>query len=221
MDKEKLIETLLDTLRNNPQKILWILALSFFILFIIKLIFGRKKIKPVAPAPTDLLERQAVIRSGKVTEDADGSRALTFSYRNSIIRVVLNKGKGTINTAVIFDTETSSVPSVFINAPLPQGVPEVPKTITNSYIFDNEFVIKCKDKDFIQKFITQDIKQSLLEFKRAFDSARVSIYKSQFCLSVMGIPQTEADYSKLITLALILYDRLKIVEHTSSDTKPE
>lgn len=89
-----------------------------------------------------------------------------------------------------------------------QGIP------IGNHRFDNLFIVKSNNEDFIYNVLTHEIQENLMIYSD--QNIDIKFRDALFVLAIPGIVRTEELYDKIITTTILFYNRLKGISDKKS-----
>ncbi len=162
-----------------------------------------------------LLMRQAEKRNGKFEKSwLDNDQTVVFENKGDYIE--LSSGAGGSHrgysyryTRVVFNLR--SLRNIVLDSGEHQkffNVPDYKQQSTGDPEFDKQFKIRANDREFLERFLSPDIRGTLLDYKGRKSSVFFSLYKGRFVFGIAESLSSDGEYDELIKAGLALKEKL-------------
>jgi len=182
----------------------------------------------------ELLQKQALKRNGKFHKSISIGRSyFTFPHNNLNIKVGTklveryeHEYRQDTFVKVKFNLKTKFRLSVYIkdvsffrtgdittypNLGITQHLLGLKKTDTLNSEFNKKFIVKTNDESISINLLKYDIQNQLIEIENEYFYPVININKKEFLLIAMNRLCDEKEYDKLINLAIMFLDRLRVL----------
>ncbi len=201
------------------MNILWVL---FAIAAIVGLYFYQKDSKKISA----VFKRQALQRTGSIKNVFASYPQLSFRHRDVDIFVSAGDGEnGSFTYARFYTTVFPNYCSFRITSRsrltiVMETRRELKKVKIDRAEFDNKFIIRAKEEEFIRSLLTPEIQIKLLELGKRhglevrflndkLSKTEDSVEKFRFDIIVEHLLIEDQDYERLIEATIMLYEQMK------------